>query len=120
MELLQAVEAYKATLAARMLLTELDVGVSPSLPTPFYTDAQAVLDGTHCERMDKRSRWLAMRYAMIRWGEACRTIDPLKRPAALNTADGLTKCLIGRAFYISRALLLGHPLPTHIPDEPIP
>ena len=103
-----------------MLLTELGVGVSPSQPTPFYTDAQAVLDGTHCERMDKRSRWLSMRYAMLRWGEACRTIDPLKRPAALNTADGLTKCLIGRAFYTSRALLLGHPLPADAPTDTDP
>ena len=103
--------AYKFTLAARFLLAELDVGVAPSEPTSFFLDAQAVLDGTTCERLAKKSRWMAMRYAMLRWGMYCATIRPFKRPSAQNPSDGLTKCLVGPAFQNARARLLGLPLP---------
>ena len=111
-ELRMATLAYKFTLAARFLLAELDVGVSPSRPTTFYLDAKAVLDGTSCERLAKKSRWMAMRYAMLRWGIMCGTIDPRKRPSAHNPSDGLTKCLVGTPFANARARLLGLPLPT--------
>ena len=110
-ELRMATLAYKYLLAALLLLAELRVGVTPSGPTPFYLDAQAVLDGTTCERLAKKSRWMAMRYAMLRWGIACGTIDPRKLPSARNPSDGLTKCLVGKAFANARARLLGHPLP---------
>jgi hypothetical protein len=78
-ELRLATLAYKYVIAARFLQTELEVGAAPAEPTPFYLDAQAVLDGTNCERLAKASRWLAMRYAMLRWGIQCGTIRPLKR-----------------------------------------
>ena len=104
--------AYKYLLAALLLLAELRVGVTPTGPTPFYLDAQAVLDGTTCERLAKKSRWMAMRYAMLRWGIMCGTIDPRKRPSAHNPSDGLTKCLVGTPFTHARARLLGLPLPT--------
>ena len=107
----QAVTAYKYTLAARILLKELAVGVAPHDPTPFYLDAQTVIDGTNCERLDKRSRWLALRYAMLRWGMACRTIDTRKRATSRNVSDGLTKNLTGKLFYNCRARLLGYPVP---------
>ena len=107
----QAVLAYKYTLAARILLAELGAGVAPSRPTPFYLDAQTVLDGTNCERLDKRSRWLSVRYAMLRWGMACLTIAAKKRSAARNVSDGLTKNLTGPLFYNGRARLLGYPVP---------
>ena len=107
----QAVTAYKYTLAARILLTELAVGVGPKEPTTFYLDAQTVIDGTNCERLDKRSRWMALRYAMLRWGIACGTIRPVKRPSARNVSDGLTKNLTGKLFYNCRARLLGYPVP---------
>ena len=110
-ELRMATLAYKYLLAALLLLDELHVGVTPSGPTPFYLDAQAVLDGTTCERLAKKSRWMAMRYAMLRWGIACGTINPRKLPSARNPSDGLTKCLVGRAFENARARLLGHPVP---------
>jgi hypothetical protein len=97
--------------AARFLLTELDVGCAPSMPTPFYLDAQAVLDGTSCKRLAKGSRWMAMRYAMLRWGGNCGTIEARKRPSAQNPSDGLTKCLTGAAFTRARARLLGLPVP---------
>jgi hypothetical protein len=103
--------AYKYLLAAHLLLAELRVGVTPPGPTPFYLDAQAVLDGTSCERLAKKSRWMAMRYAMLRWGIACGTIDPQKLPSSRNPSDGLTKCLVGKPFMNARARLLGHPLP---------
>jgi hypothetical protein len=70
-----------------------------------------VLDGTTCERLAKRSRWMAMRYAMLRWGIMCGTIQPLKRPSARNPSDGLTKCLTGMYFENARARLLGFVLP---------
>jgi len=108
--------AYKFTLAARFLLTELEVGVAPSRPTDFYLDAQAVLDGTMCERLSKPSRWMAMRYAMLRWGLNCGTIKAHKRPSSRNPSDGLTKCLVGMAFRNARARMLGIPLP-HPEDE---
>ena len=110
-ELRMATLAYKFTLAARFLLTELDVGVAPAGPTLFHLDAQAVLDGTTCERLAKKSRWMAMRYAMLRWGMHCRTIDPRKLHSSRNPSDGLTKCLVGAAFLAARARLLGHPVP---------
>ena len=120
--------AYKFTLAARFLLTELAVGVAPSRPTLFYLDAQAVLDGTTCERLAKKSRWMAMRYAMLRWGMHCRTIEPVKKSSAENPADALTKCMVGPTFLRARARLLGlpvlphetHPTPPRGGDPPAP
>ena len=79
--------------------------------TDMHLDAQAVLDGTECERLDKKSRWMAMRYAMLRWGIRCGTIRPLKRASKDNPADGLTKCLTGADFTRARARLLGLPVP---------
>jgi hypothetical protein len=67
--------------------------VAPHDPTPFYLDAQTVIDGTNCERLDKRSRWMALRYAMLRWGMACRTIETRKRATSRNVSDGFTKNL---------------------------
>jgi hypothetical protein len=116
-ELRLATLAYKYVIAARFLQAELDVGAAPAEPTPLYLDAQAVLDGTNCERLVKSSRWLAMRYAMLRWGIACGTIAPRKLLTAMNPADGLTKCLTGKAFENARARLLGLP-PPHPPASP--
>jgi hypothetical protein len=117
-ELRLATLAYKYTLAARFLLTELDVGVAPAGPTVFHLDAQAVLDGTSCERLAKGSRWMAMRYAMLRLGQACRSIEARKRPSAQSPSDGLTKFLTGVPFLNGRARLLGHAVP--FPETPEP
>ena len=76
-----------------------------------------MLDGTSCERLANKSRWMAMRYAMLRWGIMCGTIQPLKRPSARNPSDGLTKCVVGSAFMNARARLLGHPLPRLEPAD---
>jgi hypothetical protein len=85
--------AYKYTLAARFLLAELDVGVAPSRATPFYFGAQAALDGTTCERLAKKSRWMAMRYAMLSLGYDARhhrtpqaplVPEPIRRPRQMS------------------------------------
>ena len=108
-ELRAATEAYKYTVAARFLQAELGIDVAPTRPTRFYLDANSVLDGYECERLTKATRWMAMRYAMIRWGTACRTILPTKLPSADNPSDGFTKCLTGARFVSARAFLLGYP-----------
>ena len=58
--------AYKYILVLRTLQVDLDIGVAPTRPTVLFTDAQAMIDGTGCERLKKSSRWMASRYAMIR------------------------------------------------------
>ena len=90
---------------------ELNIGTAPTRPTPFYLDATVVIDGYNCERLTKTSRWMAMRYALIRWGTACNTIRPLKLPSEDNHSDGNTKCLVGPKFELARARLLGYPIP---------
>ena len=109
-ELRLATLAYKHTLATRFLQAELNLGVSPTMPTPLYCDSSSVLDGYECERITRDTRWMAMRYAMIRWGKACATIEPLKLHTDDNPADGNTKCLIGAAFENARDRLLGYPV----------
>jgi hypothetical protein len=99
--------AYKYTLALRTLQRDLDVGVAPTRPTELFTDAQALIDGTGCERLSKSSRWMATRYAMIRWGLSCGTIELAKVPAEDNCADIVTKCLTGALFFKHRARILG-------------
>ena len=100
--------AYKYILALRTLQVDLDiVGVAPTRPTVLFTDAQAMIDGTGCERLKKSSRWMASRYAVIRWGLACGTIDLRKADAADNCADIVTKCLTGEAFFRHRKTILG-------------
>ena len=99
--------ALKYTVAIRTLQSELELGVAPTEPTPLYTDAQAVTDGSSMERMTRATRWLAAKYAMIRWGIACRAIM-LERVASEDMiADIVTKPIAGAAFYALRARVLG-------------
>jgi hypothetical protein len=102
-----AVLAYKYVLAMRTLLVDLDVGVAPTKATDLFSSAQALIDGTGCERLRKSSRWMATRYAMMRWGLACSTIRLAKVAAADNCADIVTKCLVGEAFVRHRRTILG-------------
>jgi len=71
------------------------------------TDSQTVLDGTHCERRGKSSRWLASRRAMIRAGEERGTIDPRKLDGAEMVADIVTEALAGTVFKKHRTTILG-------------
>ena len=66
-----------------------------------------MIDGTGCERLKKSSRWMATRYAMIRWGLACKTIRLMKVAAVDNVADIVTKCLTGAPFIRHRSTILG-------------
>ena len=106
-ELRMGTLAYKYILALRSLQQDLDLGVGPTKPTPLYTDAQAMIDGTGCERLKKSSRWMATRYAMIRWGLRCRSIRLAKVAAERNCADIVTKVLTGELFERHRHTILG-------------
>ena len=108
-ELRMSTLALKYIVGMRTLQRDLDVGVAPLYPTPLFTDAQAMIDGTGCERLSKSSRWMASRYAMIRWGLACGTINLAKVAAADNCADIVTKVLVGEAFFRHRRTILGLP-----------
>jgi hypothetical protein len=90
---------------------DLALAVGPTEPTVLYTDAQALIDGTGCERLQKSSRWMASRYAMVRWGLRCGTIDLRKVAAADNCADIVTKCLTGPQFFKHRDTILGTVVP---------
>jgi hypothetical protein len=106
-ELILCTSALKIVLAVRMLLAELRVGVAPTGPTDFFTDAQAVVDGAALERLTRYSRWLAARYAMMRWGVAARVIALKKKPARDNAGDLTTKPVVGRLFGRLRSLVMG-------------
>jgi len=106
-ELLMGTTAYRWILAQRMLLTDLDLGVAPTAPTTLWTDSQILLDGTHCERLSKDSRWVASRYAMMRFGEAMGIISPQKTAAEDNRGDPFTKPEAGAMFAKHRRMLLG-------------
>ena len=99
--------ALKYTVAIRTLQSELELGVAPTEPTPIYTDAQAVTDGSSMERMTRATRWLAAKYAMIRWGTACRAINLGQVSSEDMVADILTKAIVGARFYTLRARVLG-------------
>ena len=90
--------AFKHTVAIRTLQSEL------------VTDAQAVTDGSHMERLNRKTRWLAAKYAMIRWGEACRAILLARVASEDMVADIVTKAIVGAAFYALKARVLGLPL----------
>jgi hypothetical protein len=106
-ELHMGTRALKVTVAVRMLQRDLDLGVAPTRPTPLFTDAQAVLDGTGCERMHLLSRWMASRLAMMRWGMEVGEIAPTKRDSVMMVSDILTKSLAPTEFSAARARIMG-------------
>ena len=99
--------ALKYTIAIRTLQAELDLAVAPTAPTPLYTDAQAVTDGSSMERMSRATRFLAAKYAMVRWGIACRAITLGQVSSEDQIADIVTKAIVGARFYSLRARVLG-------------
>ena len=99
--------ALKYTIAIRTLQNELDLEVAPTEPTQLYTDAQAVTDGSSMERMNRGTRWLAAKYAMVRWGIACRAIALGQVSSEDQIADIVTKAIVGTRFYLLRARVLG-------------
>ena len=99
--------AVKYIVGLRNFQRDLALDVGPTSPTELFTDAQALIDGTGCERLQKSLRWMASRYAMIRWGLRSGTIDLRKVPAADNCADIVTKVLTGEPVYRHRDTILG-------------
>ena len=93
-------------LAIRMLMADLNLGAAAG-PTPFYTDSKIVLDGLACDKLVKSSRWLAARYAMLRYGAENHLIAPRFVGAEDNVADLLTKPLTGETFIRLRRIALG-------------
>ena len=57
--------------------------------------------------MTRATRWLAAKYAMVRWGIACRAITLGQVSSEDMVADILTKAIAGARFYSLRARVLG-------------
>ena len=111
MELRMVVVSYKYILGLRTLLKDMHCGLDQQYPTPLYTDSRSVELGTVCERVSKGSRWMATRYAMIRWAVLCLTIVLYGIASEDNPADILTKALPALLFFQHRAVMLGHAPP---------
>ena len=101
--------AVKYAISAWTLQEELDCGVGPIHPTPIFSDSKTVIDGTDCARLIRSFRWLAAKYAMMRWGLAYGTITLDKVAAMFNIADITTKPLTGQRFFDFSACILGLP-----------
>jgi hypothetical protein len=106
-ELILCSHALKIVTAVRMLQTELMAGVAPTTPTLILTDAMAVVEGAALERLNRTSRWLSTRYAMLRWGINCQVIRISKLPATENVGDLQTKPVVGLTFVRLRSRLMG-------------
>jgi len=106
-ELILCTHALKVVIAVRLLQAELRIGVAPTTTTDFFTDAKAVVEGAALERLTRTSRWLSMRYAMMRWGLACKVISLRQKPAADNVGDLTTKPVVGYLFKRLRSRLMG-------------
>jgi hypothetical protein len=108
---------YKCILGLRMLLNDMKCGLTQTSPTHIYTDSLAVEQGTICEKVSKISRWMATRYAMVRWGISCLTILLLGISTWDNPSDVLTKCVSKDLFVRHRAVLLGLQPPPRGADD---
>jgi hypothetical protein len=75
-------------------------------PTPMYTDAQVVLDGTSCRRVSRESKWISTRYAMVRKAMSDGAIEPRKCDTNANDANMLTKPVVGAEFPIAQARMM--------------
>jgi hypothetical protein len=78
-------------------------------PWAFNIDAPSALTGAEMERVSDRMRYVAVRYAMLRYSEEVTADIKLRKcTSADNTAGGFTKPLTGLALLRSRAQMLGH------------
>ena len=108
-ELEQLARATKALIGIRIFLRELQQPHLVSGPSPLFTDAQAALDGTHCRRVSRESKWVCINYALIRQAGENGTITVVKCPTEDNIADILTKPLCGPSFIRAQRLIQGLP-----------
>ena len=58
------------------------------------------------ERLNRKTRWLAAKYAMIRWGTVCRAIHLARVASEDMVADIVTKAIAGAALYALWARVL--------------
>ena len=77
-------------------------------PTSVFMDANAVLLGIDSGIISRDNKYLAAKCAMIRDAQKARAIALRKVSTEENTADGMSKPLVGLAFRKSRARMLGH------------
>ena len=71
-------------------------------------DANAVLLGIDSERVNRGTKYLAAKYDVNREVQRARAIALRKVSTQVNTADGMSKPLVGLDFRESRARMLGH------------
>ena len=108
-ELEQLARATKAIIGLRIYLREIQQPHLVAGPSPIFTDAQAVLDGTHCRRVSRESKWVCINLALIRQAEGDGAIIAVKCPTENNIADILTKPLSGPSFTRAQRMIQGHP-----------
>ena len=99
-ELVLASSCMKGLLVLRIQFRELALaflgGEHPS-PTSVFMDANAVLLGIDSEKVSRDTKYLAAKYAMIRDAQKARAIALRKVSTEENTADGMSKPLVGLA-----------------------
>ena len=108
-ELEQLTRAAKTVIGLRIFFRELKQPQIVSGPTVIFTDAQAVLDGTHCRKVSKDSKWVGVNLAMIHQAEDDMIITTKKCPTEDNVADILTKPLTGAQFTRAQRMIQGLP-----------
>ena len=106
-ELEQFLRCTKAALGVQIFFREAHFGYLVKSPTPVHTDANVVLDGTHCRRVSSQSKCIATNYAMVRQAELDGAIIAVKCASEDNPADILTKPLTGASFARAEDLIMG-------------
>ena len=84
-------------------------------PTPVYTDARVVIDGTHCRRVSREAKSVCVLYAIVRQAEIDGVIEMRKCDTADNIADIFTKPLTGVLFARAEDSIMGIPTATVAP-----
>jgi hypothetical protein len=111
-ELIAATFVNKYVQGLRMLTKE--TSCREDKPWALHIDATATLSGVAMEKVSDNMRYLAARYAMLRYSQdVSNDIELTKIDTKDNVADGFTKPLQGADFARSRAQMLG---PGH--DDP--
>ncbi len=106
-ELHQIARCTQAILGLRIFIRDLNMPQVIAAPTPMFTDSQVVLDGAECRRASRESKWISVRYALVRTALDDKAVDPLKCPAETNDADCLTKSLCGPSFDRAQERVMG-------------
>ena len=108
-ELEQLARATKAIIGLRLFFRELHQPQLVLGPTPLFSDASAALDGTHCRRVSRESKWVSINLALLRQALEDGVITTVKCPSENNVADILTKPLAGPNFIRAQRAIQGLP-----------